>query len=239
MSVLSLVGLVVSVIGGALGAFSIYVTWKLYQAGNEVNLKTLTMLSQVEQSSHTTEVTATRYTERLVAALIELVGRDVTASLVSGEESITKRIDARIRKELGGINQELAEKVRTQVLEDVKDTFQTLQLQTAAAAQQAEAVPPTPGSDPSAAVVPRLDHPGAPRVIRWIALNETKYKFFAIRFLREKVFATDPVARQGLQFCIDKGLLEVYDQPNPRNPEHSTKACRLNRANALTIDILR
>lgn len=169
---------------------------------------------------------------------LELAETKVTASLASGRESITKRIDARIRKELAGIDESLVERVSSQVLEDVTDTFRTLQLQATAAAQWAGVVAPPVGSGSPVTLPSGLVHPGSPRVIRWIALNEKKYEFFAIRFLREKVFASDPEAVQGLQFCIDKGLLEVYYQPNPKNPVRPTKACRLNRTNPLTMNIL-
>lgn len=79
--ILTIVGLIVSVIGGALGAFSIIVTWKLYQAGNSVNLETMKLLHQVSMSSHTTEVTSTHYTERLVTALIDLTQKGMKHNL--------------------------------------------------------------------------------------------------------------------------------------------------------------
>jgi hypothetical protein len=60
-----------------------------------------------------------------------------------------------------------------------------------------------------------------------------------VKFLRDKVFGADPDDREGLQFCIDKGLLELYDQPNPKDAQHPTTACRLSRDSALTLEILR
>jgi hypothetical protein len=82
--ILTIVGLIVSLIGGALGAFSIIVTWKLYQAGNSVNLETLKLLHQVSASSHTTEVTSTHYTERLVTGLIDLTQKAMRDNLEWG-----------------------------------------------------------------------------------------------------------------------------------------------------------
>jgi hypothetical protein len=230
---LAIVGLIVSVLGGALGAFAILVTWKLYQASNEVNLKTLTLLHKVHRSSHTAEVTSTRYTEKLVTTLIELVERNVTASLTSGEDSVTRRIDAAIRDQLGshGIDEALVEKIRARVLDDVKDTFKTIQLQAAAVAQIAEAPGASP-AQPSAPVIAAtgpLD-PAAPKVIRWLARNEKKYEFFAVSFLQERIFAGDPDSLRGLRFCLSNGLLEVYDQPNPKNLARPTRACRLNHS---------
>lgn len=226
----NLIGIIASIIGGALGAFSIIVTWKLYQASTELNNKTLALLYQMQQSTHTTEVTATRYTERLVATLIELVERNLSASLTSGEDSVTKRINAAISDQLAGVNQDLVDKVRSRVLEDVKDTFQTMQLQAAAVAQIAESTPALPPVPPMA--------PGVPNVLRWLARNEKKYEFFSVTFLHERIFAEDPSAQQGLQYCIQQGLVEIYDHPNPKDPAHpKTRACRLNKRHPMTAQL--
>ena len=51
MNAMTVLGLIVSVIGGALGAFSIVVTWNLYKAGTQVNLETLKLLAEIKASS--------------------------------------------------------------------------------------------------------------------------------------------------------------------------------------------
>ena len=94
MDLMSIVGLIVGVIGGALGAFSIVVTWKLYQAGDQVNRQTLVLLADIKGSSHTAETTTTRFTERLVGALIELLNRDLKSSLAVGQTTLAERIDS-------------------------------------------------------------------------------------------------------------------------------------------------
>ena len=157
--------------------------------------------------------------------------------LAVSQETVTKRIEAAIQNQLANVVETgLADSIRQRVLEDVADTFKTLQLEAAAVARFAEpAAPSTLRQGPTVAPL----HPRAPQVIRWIARNETKYAFFSVKFLRDKVFAADPDAQQGLQFCIDNGLLQLYDQPNPKNLQHTTKACRLNRDNTRTLEILR
>ena len=100
MDAMSTAGLIVSVIGGVLGGSSIVVTWKLYQASMKVNLQTVTLLAEIKTSSHTTEVTSTRFTERLVGALVELLGRDVKSSLVVGHATLQERIDFVLRQAL-------------------------------------------------------------------------------------------------------------------------------------------
>jgi|GEM_PF-4661722 len=169
----------------------------------------------------------TREGFRLIQAYtIGRVTSDVTASLASAETSISGRINAR----LGSVG---LQELRTALLADVHDTFATLQLQTTAVAQRVE-----PGAPAAAeAGLPKL-HSGAPTVIRWLARNEKKYKFFSLHFLHEKIF-TEEAARQGLEFCITNGLVSLYDQPNPNNPRKPlTAACRLDRTNPLTLQIL-
>jgi hypothetical protein len=71
--------------------------------------------------------------------------------------------------------------------------------------------------------------PGLATLVKWMIKHEAKYEFFSVKFLREKVFGRDPVVQEALQFGIDNGVLETYDQPNPKNPSWPTKACRLKK----------
>ena len=233
MDAMSTAGLIVSVIGGVLGAVSIVVTWKLYQAGMQVNLQTVTLLAEIKASSHTTEVTSTRFTERLVGALIELLGRDVKSSLVVGHATLAERIDSFLEQELSQQDEELARRVRVRMRTELEKTFRTMEYQTASLARlpEPDVVEHRPGTRTVVA-------PGLPTLVKWIVKHEPKYPFFSIKFLREKVFARDPVVQEALQFAIDNGILETYDQPNPKNPAWPTKACRLKRDHPVVQGIL-
>ena|SRR5437016_11111285 len=123
MDAMSTAGLIVSVIGGVLGGFSIVVTWKLYQASMKVNLQTVTLLAEIKTSSHTTEVTSTRFTERLVGALVELLGRDVKSSLVVGHATLQERIDFVLRQALSNPEDESAKRVRDLVQKELASAF--------------------------------------------------------------------------------------------------------------------
>lgn len=170
--------------------------------------------------------------------VMRAVEQQVAASIASGQESVTKRIEATIEQQLATVNRDVVDSVIRRVLEDLKDTFETLQLQATAVAEElVEPVTSPQASTSRSLPAVQLDS-GAPRVIRWIARNEDKYEFFSVKFLREKIFAADPSAQRGLQFCIEKGLLETYDLPNPNDAEHPTKACRLNRRHPLTSQII-
>lgn len=227
--------LIVGVIGGALGAFSILVTWKLYQAANQVNLDAIKVLGEIKSSSHTAEVTSTRYTERLVGGLMELVSRDVQASLTAGRATLVERIDEALAKELRGADQVLASRLREKVHAELASTFRAIKSQTATIPRlsDAEIVQGPPASTPKVVVAP-----GVPRLLKWIVDNERRYRFYSVKFLREKLFASDPVAQEALQFAIDEGILETYELPNPNNPSWPVTACRLNRNHPVACEIL-
>jgi hypothetical protein len=232
--ILTIVGLIVSLIGGALGAFSIIVTWKLYQAGNSVNLETLKLLHQVSASSHTTEVTSTHYTERLVTGLIDLTQKAMRDNLEWGRISATKRVEAALNENLGGLSPELAAQIKGRLLKDLSDTFRTLEYEAAAIGQIPE--PELPQFGPTQKQSTMLA-PGVPRLVQWIVKHQPRYEFLSVKFLREKLFASDPPLQEALQFCIDRGVLELYDRPNPRG--RTTKACRLNLEHPLTQQLLK
>jgi hypothetical protein len=219
-----MVGLIVGVIGGALGAFSIIVTWKLYQAGDQLNRQTLVLLAEIQGSSHTTETTTTRFTERLVGALIELLNRDLKSSLAIGQTTLAERIDALLVRALPPTEPAVAGKVREQVRGELAKAFRTIEFQTASLARLPKSELAESSSGGS-----RVVAPGLPSLIKWMVKNEPKYRFFSVKFLREKLFAGDPVIQEALQFAIDEGVIETYHQPNPKNPAWETKACRLKR----------
>lgn len=232
MDAMSTAGLIVSVIGGVLGGFSIVVTWKLYQASMKVNLQTVTLLAEIKTSSHTTEVTSTRFTERLVGALVELLGRDVKSSLVVGHATLQERIDFVLRQALSNPEDESAKRVRDLVQKELASAFRTMEFQTASITRlpESEVVERRLGT---ATVVA----PGLATLIKWI-LKHDSYRFLSVKFLREKVFGRDAVVQEALQFAIDNGILETYDEPNPKNPAWPTKACRLQKDHPVVQGIL-
>jgi hypothetical protein len=233
MDLMSIVGLIVGVIGGALGAFSILVTWKLYQAGDQLNRQTLLLLADIRGSSHTAETTTTRFTERLVGALIELLNRDVRSSLAVGQTTLAERIDSVLVGALSTAEPQIAQKVRGRVRVELAKAFRSIEFQTASLARlpKSELAESSIGGS-------RVVAPGLPSLIKWIVKNEPKYSFFSVKFLREKLFAGDPVIQEALQFAIDEGVLETYNQPNPKNPAWVTKACRLKREHPTVCAIL-
>ena len=232
MDVISTVGLIVSVMGGGLGAFSIIVTWKLYQASMKLNLQTMTLLSDIKASSRTTEVTSTRFTERLVGALVELLGRDVNSSLLVGRAALAERIDSVLQETLSQKDQDVAKRVRDLVQKELTSAFRAMEFQTASIARLPEQ--DVEQTSPRKSVVT----PGLASLVNWILEHENKYSFLSVKFLREKVFGRDPVVQEALQFAIENGILDTYDQPNPKNPSWPTKACRLKKEHPLVQGIL-
>jgi hypothetical protein len=232
MDVISTVGLIVSVIGGVLGGFSIVVTWKLYQASLQLNIQTMTMLSDIKASSRTTEVTSTRFTERLVGALVELLGRDVNSSLLVGHTALAERIDSVLQEALSQKDEGVAKHVRGLVQKELASAFRAMEFRTASIARLPEQ------DDDQGSARKNVVTPGLASLVNWILDHENKYSFLSVKFLREKVFGRDPVVQEALQFAIENGVLDTYDQPNPKNPSWPTKACRLKKEHPIVQGIL-
>lgn len=234
-NLLSLIGLLVGIIGGVLGAFSIIVTWKLYQAGNRINIEAMKILSQVQTSSHTAEITSTHYTDRLVGALVDHLNRDMQSSLAAGRAMVTEHVDAALDAELRKIDKDIASRIREKVHHELSSTFRAIQVQSSSLSKfsDSESI-----KDHIAAQSKALVAPGVPRVVRWIVENESKFRFFSVKFLREKVFKSDPASQEALQFAIDQGILITYELENPVNPSRPTTACKLDRDNPLVSEIL-
>ena len=76
------------------------------------------------------------------------------------------------------------------------------------------------------------------RVVRWVARKEGKLPFLGVKFVMKRIFIDDPVAQEGIQFCIDDGVLELYEVTNPNNVGFPTTAIRLNRKHSLVKQIL-
>ena len=176
-------------------------------------------------------MTSTHFTERLVSALIELQGRDLKYSLALSSTTLTQRIDSILVGLLKQTDPVAAEKIRAKVREELSDSFRSMEFQSASVARlpDPESLEPSRGS---------VVAPGVPRLIIWVAKNETKFSFLSVKFLREKVFGSDPAVQEALQFCIDRGILQTYDQPNPKNPSWPTTACRLNHNHPVVQEVL-
>lgn len=84
-------------------------------------------------------------------------------------------------------------------------------------------------------VIPETD--GLPRLMDWLYRNRNKFKFFSVKFLREKVFKGDPVIQEALQFAIDRRILELDKVPNPDN-KFETSVVRLNLNSAIVTQLL-
>lgn len=236
VEVLSLVSLLLGIIGGVVGVAAVWMTWILYRAGVEDHRSTLQLLGRIESSSHTTEVTSTHFTERLLSGFVELVGRDVRGSLNNAQVTAVQRVDSALTWLLRSVEPELAETVREKVRGELSEVFGTVKLETASVARlgELEAL-----ATPASTAGPRMLVPGVPSVLRRVATKEGKLPFLSVKFLREKVFGGDPAAQEALQFALDNGLLETYQQPNPKNPDWPTTACRLNRKHPSVEEVLR
>lgn len=135
-------------------------------------------------------------------------------------------IDLVLNKELRDVDQAVKDRVREKVHSQLSGFFRAIQV------HPPLSVSPDSGSakeDPVADRPGAIIAPAVPRLVKWLVENEKKFSFFSVKFLRERVFDSDPAAQEALQFAIDQGILETYKMDNPINPSWPVTACRLNR----------
>jgi len=211
LKVLSIIGAVATI---ALGILAIWLSLYFYRRSNEINNAIVQMLSRIEASSKTTEVTSSRFTGRLLDAVTGNLDR---AGLERIEEKLTLRILERIRPVLKSAPQHVSKEAAKGVQEELAELFTTLKV---------EAAPTS------------LDYDWGP-FIRKIDELESKRKFLAVKWLNEKVFAGDPTMQEALQVAAKNGILQLYKKDNPTNAAFPTTACQLAREHPTVKRILK
>jgi hypothetical protein len=199
LEVASVVGSLATII---LGIVAIWLSLYFYRRSSEVFNALTQILSRVEASSKTTEVTSTQVTSRLVEGVISSLQRTTLGKV---EEPTLLRISERVNKAL----QSQPEAVREQAIKEIRDELKEL-----FSVLKAEAAPSS------------LDYDWGP-FIRRIHQLEAENKFLSVKWLNETKFADDPAMQEALQVAIKDGLLELYSRDNPRNSAFKTTACKL------------
>jgi len=235
---LSVVGLLVGVIGGALGAFSILVTWKLYQASNALNVKMIDKVSKIETSSHSVEVTTNSVTKMMLQLLVDIVGQNFQGTVTGGAEKLRKELEQHIERRLRTIDGEAAQTAINELVSDLKASIRSFRYQATAEVEREEMkLARAASSQPQRAA--NITVPALPRVLQWLIDHEHKYDFYSVKFLRTKVFKDDPAAQEALQFAIDQGLLSLGKTENPQHPVHPVTTCAIDKEDERIQDILR
>jgi len=243
---MNLLSLVLGVIGGALGVFSIVVTWNLYKESNKTHLEAISVLREIKSSTSNTEVTATRFTERLVEGLLVTLSNLMSLRLGGAEKGVAERIRAVLENELPDMPAGQRHSLQREVLSLITDAFGPVRQEAFKLARAAEVelptrrtAPPPAGYAPTRAPITAGPSPDLTYVIRWIAEQEPpKNRFLSVKNLREKRFAQNQTLQDAFQSALNSGMLETYYVDNPRNPEWPTKACRVNRTNETVKEIL-
>lgn len=171
------------------------------------------ILSRVEASSKTTEVTSTQVTSRLIDGVL---GSLQKSTLSKVEHPAMLRISDRINRALQPLPAESRQQAVKEIREELEEFFLAL---------KAEAAPTA------------LDYDWGP-FIRRINQMEGEHNFLSVKWLNETKFGDDPAMREALQVAIKDGIVELYPVDNPRNPAFQTTACKLVRQHPVVNKVL-
>jgi hypothetical protein len=232
MDPLTIASLVASCAGAVLAIVAIGVSLGFFMAGHRLSLSTLEALNEVKTSTHVTEVTSTQYTSTMIDELFKMLRGRVVDKVTSEESLVDHRIEDILSKYTTTLSLDVRKTLQKEIRRELTGAFQSIKYRAATTPLE---TPPL-GKVPS---MPTTSLPlGVPRVVLWMEENKEKYKFYGVKFLRDRVFRSDPAAQEGLQFCIDIGIFSLYKVENPNNPERKTLACRLNREHPSTEALL-
>ena len=210
LKVASLIGSLATII---LGVIAIALSTYFYRRSNDLFVALSQMLSRVEASSKTTEVTSTQVTSRLIDGVVGSLQKD---TLSRAEHPAVLRMAERVNKSLHPLPREARQAIVKELRDELQELFSTL---------RAEASPAT------------LDYDWGP-FIRLIDELEGKHRFLSVKWLNQTKLAEDPALRESLQVAIEEGIVELYSVDNPKNPEFPTTACKLARENPVVKKVV-
>lgn len=210
LKVASIVGSLATII---LGVIAIWLSLYFYRRSNEVYTALTQILSRIEASSKTTEVTSTQVTSRLIEGVI---GSLQKTTLSKVEEPTLLRISQRVNQSLQALPEDVRQSTIKEIREELKELFLVL---------RAEAAPSA------------LDYDWGP-FVRRIHQLEAEHKFLSVKWLNENKFAGDLGIQEALQVAIRDGILELYPIDNPKNPAFKTTACKLTHRHPIVKKVL-
>ena len=210
LQIASLVGSIATII---LGVLAIWLSLYFYRRSNDVYVALNTMLSRVEASSKTTEVTSTQVTSRLIDGVIGSLQRENLEKL---EHPAVLKFSEKVDRALQALPKQSRESAVSEIRKDLEDLFLILRAETGPIA---------------------IDYDWGP-FVRRIQVLETENRFLSIKWLNQKKLSDDPALREALPIAVKDGILELYSLANPKNPDFETTACRLNRQSPVVKKIL-
>lgn len=232
MSALEVASLASGILGALLALMAIGISFGFFLAGHRVTVESLKALGKIESSTHATETSAMPIINRM----LELLSSGVTANLELGRVSLEEQVERILRSDpTTSQDSEAIDRLKKEILSELSTAFRSVEYKTSSMAPMRSEKRATEAVlDVSRPNLP----PAVPRVIHWMAKHKGNYEYFAVNYLRNRIFRADPAAQEAVQFCIDTGMLALSKRDNPNNPDFPTTTCELNRDHPATREIL-
>lgn len=207
--VLSVVSIVVTLI---LGTIAVLFSFSFYKSSNSA-------MTQIGKSADI----ASTYSKEIGSELIKILrGKVSQESEEYIKEVIAKHLNV-LADKIPGRDKEIIKKVKSDVLDQIDSYYRMATKQPSTIERKNE-------------IVDALD---LSRFIKRIDELESDNKFLSAKYLREKVFATEPYTIKLMQYAIDEGILIKYSLANPNRPNYPVTGVKLDRENSTVKNILR
>jgi len=240
MDPLTILSLTVSSIGAMVGIFALIASLMLFKASSDANhslfqsshqtsLSILKFLGDIKASAGQTATSQTGTIDRLVTAITASTQTNAAAE----QSRMLLEVDRVIELQAADLAADQKATLRNALTEMIASSFAQLSTKLAYIPQRASDQLAESGSPKTG-----ISSPALHRVICWMAANEANFKFFGVKFLRDRIFHSDPAAQFALQDAIDTEMLTLDKVENPKNPTWKTTTCALNRKNPDTQEIL-
>lgn len=213
---LDIIGLIGSLSTIILGVIAIWLSLYFYRRSGDLFNSLSSLVSRIEASTKSSEEMS-----KLVAnKLVDYVTRDQTTKSSQTKEkallNITKKLEdikGKLATEDSGVNQDI---ILGELMSEIKNQ---LSLTTISIAPE------------------KIDYDWGPFVRRMSEL-EMKHKFISLKWLDQTVFCDDVEMQEALKIAIKNDYIKIYQIPNPKNKEHKTTCCKLDRKNPIVMKAL-
>jgi hypothetical protein len=231
----SLVSIVVGLFGIAVGALAIWLSLYFYRRSSELDSSSKSILSRIEASSHTTEVTQREVITPVVKVVTELLSRVGVALDEAGRKAVADTYST-VDDELKDIEPNVKERVKNKLAEDVANLERSVrkELGKMRMPEAESAGAPSPLTSTTERQ-PAIREFKLLSFVRYLAELERTHDFLSVKWLRQKKLASNRESVKYLQYALDNGILQVYPRDNPKNREFPTLCCRLDRTHPIVV----
>jgi hypothetical protein len=209
----SIAGLISALFAIPMAFIAMWQSVHFYRMSNDAGNRLLQAIADLAVSARSTEATTTQVTTRALDVLAGHFEQRVEQAEREGRMRVAESV-ARALSDAPPQDRHDAQAAATRA---ISETFTRLKTSVA------------PTSE---------DYDWGPFIRRMSGLQRNNL-YLSIKWLHQKVFASEPGMQEALQIAIELRILDTYRRHNPVQPRYPTLCCKLNREHHLVRETLR